>query len=143
MSTQQIHVFISHSWTYESHYNTLEGWIFNENWSAGQASLDFRNFSVPKNDPIHNASNDNQLREAIFNQISRSHVIVILTGVYASYSRWIQEEIAGAANYGKPILGVNPWAQERKSDVVQTAATKIVGWNKEPIVKGIWELFRS
>ncbi|OQW71322.1 MAG: nuclease [Proteobacteria bacterium ST_bin13] len=143
MSTHQIHVFISHSWTYESHYDSLAGWIFDENWRVGQASLDFRDFSVPKNNPIHNASNDKQLREAIFNQIARSHVIVIPTGVYASYSRWIQEEIDGAANYGKPILAVNPWAQERKSDIVQNAATKLVGWNKKCVIDGIWALHRA
>jgi MTH538 TIR-like domain (DUF1863) len=143
MSTHQIHIFISHSWTYESHYNTLEGWIFGESWRSDQASLDFRNFSVPKNDPIHNAANDTQLRNSIYNQIARSHVIVIPTGVYASYSRWIKEEIDGAANYGKPILAVNPWAQERKSDIVQTAAKKLVGWNSESVINGIWELYRA
>jgi hypothetical protein len=143
MSTRQIHVFISHSWTYEEHYNALAGWIFDEKWTSGQASLDFRNFSVPKNDPIHNARNDKQLREAIFNQIARSHVIVIPTGVYASYSRWIQEEIDGAAIYGKPILAVNPWAQERKSDAVQSAASNIVGWNKKSVIDGIWQLYRG
>ena len=143
MSTHQIHVFISHSWTYSSHYDTLSGWIFDENWSFGQASLDFRNFSVPKNDPIHDADNDKQLRDAIFNQIARSHVIVIPTGIYSSHSRWIGEEIDGAANYGKPILAVNPWAQERKSDVVQSSASKIVGWNKKSVIEGIWELYRS
>jgi MTH538 TIR-like domain (DUF1863) len=143
MSTHQIHVFISHSWTYESHYNILANWIFEKKWSSGQASLDFRDFSVPKNDPIHNAANDTQLRNAIYNQIARSHVIVIPTGVYASHSRWIKEEIDGAANYGKPILAVNPWAQARKSDIVQSAAKKLVGWNSESVVNGIWQLHQT
>ena len=75
MSNHQIHVFISHSWTYESHYNTLSSWIFDEKWRSGQASLDFRNFSVPKDDPIHNARNDKQLRDAIFNQIAKTMFI--------------------------------------------------------------------
>ena len=69
MSTYQIHVFISHSWAYSGHYDTLEDWIFKRKWSQGQASLDLRDFSVPKNDPIHNASTDRALREAIYNQI--------------------------------------------------------------------------
>ncbi len=47
VSTRQIHVFISHAWAHSGHYNTLADWIFNENWSVGQASLDFRNYSVP------------------------------------------------------------------------------------------------
>ncbi|MCE2486103.1 MAG: hypothetical protein J4F42_11365, partial [Desulfurellaceae bacterium] len=68
MSTHQVHVFISHSWAYSGHYNTLEDWIFEKKWRQGQASLVFLDFSVPKNDPIHNASTDRALREAIFNK---------------------------------------------------------------------------
>jgi len=46
MSTKQIHVFISHAWSYSDHYDTLADWIFNGNWNSGQASLDFRDYSV-------------------------------------------------------------------------------------------------
>ena len=143
MSTMQIHVFISHAWSYSGHYDTLADWIFNNNWSLGQASLDFRNFSVPKNDPILNANNDTQLRTALYNQISRSHVIVIPTGMYANFSKWIQKEIDGAGVYGKPILAVDPWGAERTSSVVSNAAQKIVGWNKRTVVSGIWELYKA
>ena len=87
MSTRQIHVFISHAWAHSQHYDTLASWIFGESWSVGQASLDFRDFSVPKDNPIHNAANTSELQTEIFNQISRSHVIVIPTGMYASYSK--------------------------------------------------------
>ena len=88
MSTRQIHIFISHAWAYSGHYKTLEKWIFGEPWSAGQASLDFRNFSIPKDDPIHNVKNTAQLQQAISNQIARSHVIVIPSGMYTNYSNW-------------------------------------------------------
>ena len=142
MSTKQIHVFISHSWAYSGHYDTLADWIFNQNWSVGQASLDFRNYSVPKDDPIHNADNDKQLKEAIYNKIARSHVIVIPMGMYANYSKWIQKEIDGAGEYDKPILAVNPWGQARSSSVVRDAAKKEVGWNKKTLVSGIWELYK-
>ena len=142
MSTKQIHVFISHAWAHSEHYDTLADWIFNENWSVGQASLYFMDFSVPKNDPIHNARNDRQLREAIYNQIARSHVVVIPMGMYANYSYWIQKEIEGATAYSKPILAVNPWAQQRSSSVVGDAALKKVGWNKKSVVDGIWQLYK-
>ena len=141
MSTRQIHVFISHSWSYSGHYDTLSDWIFGQNWSFGQASLDFRDFSVPKNHPIHNTSNDTQLKNAIYNKISCSHVIVIPTGMYATYSRWIEKELDGAVHYSKPILAVNPWGQVRNSSVVQQKATKSVGWNKKPVVNEIWNLY--
>ena len=142
MSTKQIHVFISHSWTYSGHYDTLANWIFNQNWSVGQASLDFRDYSVPKEDPIHDADTDKQLKEAIYNKIARSHVIVIPMGMYANYSKWIQKEIDGAGEYNKPILAVNPWGQERSSSVVRNAASKVVGWNKKTVVSSIWELYK-
>lgn len=141
MSTKQIHVFISHAWKYSGHYETLADWIFNENWHVGQTSLDFRNYSVPKDDPIHNARNERQLRDAIFRQIYMSHVIVIPTGMYANFSGWIQKEIEGSADYGKPILAVDPRGQQRTSSVVTSVASKIVGWNKKSVIGGIWELY--
>lgn len=141
MSTKQIHVFISHSWSYSGHYETLSSWIFQTKWNVGEASLDFRNFSVPQNDPILNAKNDTELRNALHNQIARSHVIVIPTGMYTNYSKWIQKEIEGANGYGKPILAVNPWGAERTSIGVRNAATKLVGWNSKSVVNGIWELY--
>lgn len=121
----------------------MASWIFQQRWSVGQASLDFRDFSVPRDNPIHNAPNDTALREAIFNQISRSHVIVIPTGMYANYSKWIGKEIAGSKFYKKPILAVNPWAQERKSSVVVDAASCVVGWNREPVIAAIWRLYQN
>jgi hypothetical protein len=141
MSTRQIHVFISHAWTYSRHYETLASWIFGERWSVGQASLDFRNYSVPKDNPIHNAKNTQELKDAIFNQILRSHVIVIPCGMYATYSRWIQKEIDGAKAYSKPILAVNPWGQGRKAGVVQDNADVSVGWNKKPLIEAVWKLY--
>ena len=141
MSTRQIHVFISHAWAYSEHYETLEKWIFGETWSVGQASLDFRDYSIPRNNPIHNVSSTQALQDAIFNQIARSHVVVIPSGMYASHSNWIQKEIDGAKAYNKPILAVNPWGQERRSGVVLNNANAGVGWNKQPLINAIWNLY--
>lgn len=107
MSTRQIHVFISHSWAYSNHYNTLADWIFNRNWRVGQASLGLRDFSVPRNDPIHNTNNDTQLRNALYKQISGSHVTVIPTDIYSSYSKWIQKKLTGQ-EYMKANFGCKP-----------------------------------
>jgi hypothetical protein len=143
MSTHQIHVFISHAWDHSEHYNTLASWIFEEKWSVGQASLDFRDFSIPKNDPIHDAPTKPELKQAIFNKIARSHVIVIPTGVYATYSEWIQKEIDGAKLHSKPILAVIPRGQQRNSEVVLDNASDGVGWTKQSVIEGIWKLYRS
>lgn len=143
MSVHQIHVFVSHSWTYSGHYTTLHDWIFGSAWSVGQASLDLRDYSVPKDDPIHDAPSDRSLREAIFRKIKRCHVVVIPTGMYVNYSKWIGKEIDGATAMSKPILAVNPWGQQRTSSVVGQAAAQIVGWNKKSVMGGIWALYRE
>jgi hypothetical protein len=143
MSTRQINVFISHAWSHSKHYDTLAKWIFDENWSVGSASLSFQDFSIPKNDPIHNADNDKQLKEAIFRKISRCHVVVIPMGMYANYSKWIKKEIKGSLDYKKSILAVDPWGQKRTSSVVGNAASKKVGWNKSTVVDGIWKLYKD
>ena len=143
MSTHQIHIFISHSWQYSGHYDTLAQWIFGETWSVGQASLNLLDYSVPKDDPIHNAPTDKALQEAIYRQIARSHVIVIPTGMYSQYSKWIKKEINGAKSYAKPILAVDPWGQKRKSSVVADNANSTVGWNKKSVVDAIWRLYKT
>ncbi len=135
-----ISVFISHSWQYPSHYETLADWIFYQNWNSGGVPIHFHDWSVPKDDPIHNARNDQELRNAIYYRIQNSNVVVIPTGVYSTYSKWIGKEIEGADYYGKPILAVNPWGQERKSSVVQQSAKETVGWSKKSVVDGIWGL---
>lgn len=142
MGVHQVHVFISHSWAYSNHYKCLADWIFERSWNSGAASIRFCDFSVPQSDPIHNAPTDRQLRDAIYNKIGRSHVLVIPTGMYATYSKWIQKEIDGAKTYGKPILAVNPWGQERKSSIVQSSADRYVGWNSKSVAQGIWDLYR-
>lgn len=143
MSTRQIHVFISHSWCYSEHYDTLENWIFGQPASSGQASFDLRNYSVPKTNPIHRVGSARELQNAIFTRIRMSHVIVIPTGMYASYSKWIGKEIDGAAYYEKPILAVDLWARSRWSSRVGEAATARVGWNRAPIIRAIWDLYRE
>lgn len=103
MSVHRIHIFISHSWTYSDHYLKLWEWIFQGNWRYGQASVRFSDYSVPEDDPIDNAPTDRELREAIYRKIERSHVVIIPTGMYVNYSKWIRKEIAGSRAKSKPI----------------------------------------
>jgi hypothetical protein len=140
-----INIFISHSWNYENHYETLAEWIFKEDWKlrASGMKIKFNDYSIPKNNPIHNARNSEDLKNAIYAEITKSHIVVIPMGMYASHSNWIQKEIDGANYYRRPILAVNPWAQERKSSVVANAAAEKVGWNKQSVIDAIWGLYRK
>jgi len=127
-------IFISHSWTYSDHYNRLADMFKSEPY------FDYRDYSVPKDSPIHNAPTTWQLREAIENQIRFCHAVVIMAGVYSSYSKWINIEIEIAKKFGKPIIAVIPWGQERASQTVQEAAHRVVRWNAAPIVQAIKDL---
>ncbi len=130
-------LFISHSWAYSTAYNGLVG-LLNKDYSFA-----YKNYSVPKNDPIHNAINDNQLYEAIKKQIGPSSVVLILAGVYASYSKWINHEIDIAKNgfaTVKPIIAIEPWDSEKTSKVVKDNADKIVKWQSSSIISAIREL---
>lgn len=136
-------VFISHSWAYSNHYQKLAEWIFETPWNLPNGTpVIFSDVSVPKDNPIHNAPNEASLRQAIFARISRSSVVVIPTGMYVNYSKWIRKEIDGAQAYAKPILAVNPWAQEKKSSVVTLAASETVGWTSDGVANAVWRLGR-
>lgn len=133
-----ISVFVSHSWSYSEHYDTLAQWIFGSSWNAGGVPITFFNTSVPRDNPIHYAPNDATLQATIFARLRVSNVIVVPTGMYSTHSKWIGKELEGARLHGKKIVAVNPWGQERKSSVVQEVAHEIVGWNKDSVMKAIW-----
>ncbi len=135
----QVNVFISHSWAYSEHYDTLAQWIFKDPWSMKGESINFIDMSVPKDDPIHNAPTDQALYSAIDAKIYSSNVVVIPTGMYANYSKWIKKEIDSAQSRMKSIVGVNPWGQEKKSVTVQENAKEVVGWTKQSVVNAIWK----
>lgn len=127
-------LFISHSWTYSNEYEKLT-YLLNE-----AKYFSYKNYSVPKDDPIHNANNDRELYNAIENQIKYASVVIIMAGVYSSYSKWIDKEIEIAKKLNKPILAVEPWGSEKTSTKVKTSADMIVRWNTDSIVNAIRDI---
>ena len=136
-----IGVFISHSWTYSGHYDKLREWIFGAPWEVNGYKLQFQDCSIPKDHPIHNAPTAKALENAIRQRIQLSHVVIIPTGMYVNYSYWINKEIKGAKAMSKPILGVDPWGQQRRSTVVATASSNVVGWTQKSVIRGIWDQY--
>jgi hypothetical protein len=125
-------IFISHSWTYGDAYEKLVN-FFNE-----YSNFKWSNYSVPKNDPIHNANNDKQLYNAIKNKISSVNCVLILAGVYSTYSKWINKEIEISKKcFSKPVIAIQPCRAERTSICVKNNADIIVKWNSSSIVNAI------
>ncbi|WP_303841920.1 TIR domain-containing protein [Selenomonas ruminantium] len=131
------HLFISHSWTYSDAYKNLLTLLEKDK------SFIYTNYSIPKDDPVHTNGSDEVLYNAIKEQISHASVILILAGVYSSYSKWIDKEIKIAKRefyIPKPIIAIQPWGSEKTSKVVKDAADKIVGWNCKSIVDAVKQL---
>ncbi|MDD1679378.1 MAG: TIR domain-containing protein [Methanomicrobiales archaeon] len=91
------------------------------------------NYSVPEHDPLPNSRLAMHLRD----QIRPSSIVIILSGMYAAHSDWIQYEIEIAREMGKPILGIKPWGNQMIPVAVSSAAREIVGWNTNSIVEAI------
>ena len=124
-------LFISHSWSYGDQYDRLIRLL------DAKPYFSYKNYSVPKNDPIHNAPYDWQLKEAIKRQMSPASCVIILAGVYSTYSKWINIEIELAKSMNKKIIAVGPWGAEKTSTVAKNAADITVGWNTDSIVSAI------
>lgn len=125
-------LFLSHMWrrSENSEYYRLESLL------KEAPNFAWRNYSVPEHDPL-GTKTDKELRDALDRQIRPVNCFLIVSGMYVAYRKWIQEEIALATAYGKPIIGVIPWGQEKVPVDVQNAAKEMVGWNTSSIVTAV------
>ena len=126
------HLFISHSWIHSDQYNNLVN-LLNQ-----AKNFHYHNYSISKDDPVHSRS-DKELSNAIHDQMQPCGIVIVLAGVYAEYSKWIDKEIKIAKSgfsKPKPILAIRPWTNEI-SPAVRDNADQVVKWNTESIVAAI------
>ena len=126
-------IFISHSWSNPDTYEKLKILLDKEH------DFDYVDYSIPRDDAVHSAS-DRDLHIAIYNKMLPCHIVLIMAGVYSTYSKWITKEIQIAIrefSSPKPLLAVMPWDNTKVSLAVALNATKIVNWNTESIVDAI------
>lgn len=124
-------LFISHSWTYPEAYDGLVGLLNNA------PGFFYKNYSIPKDNPIHSARSMAELKIAIRSKMAFVSHVVILAGVYSTYSKWINIEVELAKEMGKKIIAVEPWGAERTSKFVKDNADVIVKWQTASIVAAI------
>lgn len=127
-------LFISHSWSYTDAYKGLCDLL------DGASNFVYSNYSIPKDDPVHTRGSDTALNEAIKRKMTSCNAIIIMAGVYSSYSKWIEKEIQIAKNgfsSNKPIIAVEPWGSEKTSQIVKNNADQVAKWNTSSIVAAI------
>ncbi|MCK5225982.1 MAG: TIR domain-containing protein [Planctomycetes bacterium] len=133
LNLENYNLFISHSWDYTDAYEKLCDLL------KDAPNFVYNNYSIPKDDPVHTKS-DSVLYDTIKQKMSFCHAIIIMAGVYSSYSKWIAKEIKIANNefYSKkPIIAIEPWGSGKTSQIVKNNANQVVKWNTSSIVDAI------
>lgn len=121
-------LFISHAWSYSDDYYRLCNLLNNKSYFS------WINYSVPKHDPFETMEG---LEKNLRNQIRPVNAVIVLAGMYANYSNWIEFEVEFSKSINKPIIVIKPWGQERVPQYLRDNATAIVGWNTDSIVEAI------
>lgn len=130
-------LFISHSWRYNNEYQSLVDLLNSRGYFS------FKDYSVPRNDPIRITSKyayERKLREGIIDQMRFCDVVILIAGKYVTYSDSIQMELEIAKNMGKPILAIRPYGADQTTSLAEIYANEIVNWNSDSIVSAIRRL---
>lgn len=130
LENKQYKIFISHSWTYDEHYERIVDFL------DDVPSLDWQNHSVPSTDPL-TATNDEDLKQELRKQIQPASVVVVSAGMYGAYSKWIEIELDLAEKFDKPVIAIVPEGQERVPSQIQESATVQVGWRQASLIDAL------
>lgn len=124
-------LFISHAWEYNEHYWKLVEW-FN-----AEPNFSWKNCSIPSHDSLPDKTTAG-LSAGMIRQLTPAQGVIVLAGMYAARSDWIEYEIKEALRMRKVIIGVAPWGQERVPLIVQQASIcPVVRWQRESIINAI------
>jgi len=94
---------------------------------------------VTKKEKVEGKSNRALKRHIKNKQIKPASVVIVIAGMYSTYSDWIGKEVRIAEELDKPIISVKPWGAERTS-YITNKADATTGWNKTPIVREVRDL---
>lgn len=132
MYSKLYNIFISHAWKYGDDYDRLI------NLLNSDSSFYYRNYSAPKDKPLmldyDSYVYESEIKRAIDNKIKYVSCVLIIGGMYAK-RKWMKYELLSAQKFGKPIIVVEPWGQERIP--CELDCYPHVGWSTKSIVGAI------
>lgn len=137
-------VFVSHAWSYSDRYwDTIR---LLETAAANVQGFSFRNYSVPRHDPItapSEAIKIAKLKALLKEQIRQSSVVIVPAGMYVNNRFWIQAEI-DIAKTGflrpKPIIALRRRGQQRDPEDLMAIADAQINWNSNSLAEAIKKL---
>lgn len=127
---RQYHLFISHAWQYNDDYYRLVDLLDNAN------NFEWVNYSVPEHKPA-DIDNTTELAKALWDHMRPTQCVLVISGMYVAYRKWIKYEIEQASAWQKPIIGIKPWGNENLPNAVSSVATQMVGWHTSSIVEAV------
>lgn len=130
MSTR---LFISHSWSYSERYNAMVDLLNNRLY------FNFTNYSVPETRAFGLMA-QYEMQDELRDQIRPVNCVIIIGGMWANHSDWIEFEMDFAKSINKPILGVRPRGAQVMPVSVTLASDLVVNWNSDSIVAGIRQI---
>ena len=124
-------IFISHAWKYSEHYEKVANWLYEA------PNFIWNNCSITTTNALPDTT-QSELEKGMTKQITPSQVVLIIGGMYAAHSDWIQYEIDEAIRLEKTIIAIKPWGQQRTPLAVTNASIcDPVGWNSTSVVQAI------
>lgn len=102
-----IRIFSSHRWAYGERRTGLHALL--KPWVRG---VDFQDYSISSAHPV-NSETDPELAGVLRDRIREMDALLIMAGMYANNSPWMQFEIDMAFAFGVPIIPIVANGQER------------------------------
>lgn len=130
---KEYNLFISHSWTYDQHYDNITDMFNNKDY------FKYNDYSVPQSNPI-DAKSTEQLRRDLRRRIENSSAVVVTSGMYLNNSTWMKAEVDMAKKTGTPVVAVQPHGNQKLPSKVKEDADKVVGWNRHSAVEAVREV---
>ncbi len=133
-------IFISHAWKYGDEYDRLVEML------RGAPNFEFLNWSAPDDKPVippGTLASNTRVRDAIGSKMAHADCVLVLGGMYAAYSDWMQAEIEIAKQLPRTLIGIRPRGNKPYPSNVLVATKLDVGWNTPTIVQAIRDNARA
>lgn len=129
-------LFISHAWKYGDQYDNIVSLLDNA------PNFKYRDYSAPPHKPLYNLDSTDvhttkQIEDAIVRKIRPVNIVLVISGMYYYYRRWMKFELDTALRLNKPIISINPWRANYSPKEVADIATECVNWNTNSIINAI------
>ena len=127
-------IFISHAWKYGDDYIRLV------NLLDAAPYFHYFNYPAPEQKPLFPSGTpytSSDIARKITDKIRPARITLVISGMYAAYSDWMQYVIDESLRMRMPVIGIMPRGQERVPLYVRDRVDVLVGWNTSSIVSAI------